>query len=269
MSGGIKFLIAGIIGVIVLILLANTMFVIDETERAVVVRLGHVKTTLEPGLHIVNPFTTDVYTYDVTLQKTPVELEAYSSDGQVIDISGVVNFRINSATVDTLYKDVRTDYNTTYIIPRAQQTVKAVIAEYSAQELITHRGELPGKAKTGLVAVLENTGLIIDSIVIDDVSFDDDYERAIKNKQIEEQNALKAKNVTAQKEEEKKQTVLAAEALAEKTRLEAAALASQQGNAVIEKILAEAQLEAAKNWNGVLPTHMYGSAPLPLLNVGE
>ena len=41
------------------------------------------------------------------------------------------------------------------------------------------------------------------------------------------------------------------------------------GSDLIEKILAEAQLEAAKKWNGVLPTHMYGSAPILLLNISQ
>ena len=94
-----------------------------------------------------------------------------------------------------------------------------------------------------------------------------EFNAAIEQKQVQEQEALKEVNITRQEEEKKKQAILQAEAVAQKTRLEAQALSINAN--IIDKILAEAKLEAAKNWNGVLPTHMYGSAPIPLVNITQ
>ncbi len=81
-------------------------------------------------------------------------------------------------------------------------------------------------------------------------------------------------NITAQEEEKKQQEILRAEALSEKTRLEADALATSNGEKVIEKIYAEAALEAAKRWDGSVPQTMYnmsesGQSFLPIFNMNR
>lgn len=114
-----------------------------------------------------------------------------------------------------------------------------------------------------------NRGFLVSSVTITNIDFDDQYESAIKNKQVQEQQALAQINITKQEDEKKKQEILKAEALAEKTRLEAVALQSAQGEKLIDKLYAEAALESAKKWNGVLPTQMIPGATLPFIQVGN
>lgn len=45
------------------------------------------------------------------------------------------------------------------------------------------------------------------------------------------------------------------------------ALASSQGQQIIEKIRAEAQLELAKKWNGQMPVNMYSGSPFPIIDI--
>jgi len=114
--------------------------------------------------------------------------------------------------------------------------------------------------------------------VVGSATIVDQTERGILTRfgEVQEQLALSEANKTAQEEERKKQEILKAEALAEKTRLEVQAL-NTGGTEIIEKILAEAQLEAAKRWNGQGPSTLImgtgedeGNLPiLPYMNVGR
>lgn len=263
-------LIGGAITVVLsLVFLFSTFQVVEQTERGVLTRFGEVKEVLEPGLHMVNPFTSNVYNVDVSVVALPVDELAYSKDSQVVAVTAVVNYQVDTTRVKELWEEVRNDVQVRYVLPRTQEALKEVIAAYTAQGIIDNRGKLGVELRTKVAERLLSEGILVHDVSITNFDFDDLYESAVQAKQVEEQRALAQANVTKQEEEKKKQQILQAEALAEKTRLEVEALASAQSEKIIEKILAEAQLEAARKWNGQLPVNMYGSAPLPLINVGQ
>lgn len=266
----IKAVVFGVIGVIVLIFVLSSAVTIEETERGIVTKFGAVTGVIDPGFHLVNPFTTAVHKMDVAVQGLPLEELTYSKDGQTIVVKYVVNYQIDVNSVESIYKEVNRNYENVYVMPKSRQALKEVFSKYTAQGIVESRGIISNEVSTLLQSYpeLNPKGIRISSVSIENIDFDDGYEAAIANKQVQEQQALAQKNITAQEEEKKKQEILRAEALAEKTRLEVTALQAG-GDDIIRKIQAEAQLEAAKRWNGVLPVNMYGSAPLPLINVAQ
>lgn len=264
----IGLVLGGIAAFIGLFFILGSFTVIDQTERGILTKFGEVQTTLEPGLHFINPFTSDVHKMDVTVQALEINDLTYSKDSQVVGVSAVVNYQIDPTRVAEVWTEVRKDAEVRYVVPRSKESLKEVISAYTAQGIIDSRALLSGEFKTRVIARLQDEGLIVGDVSITNFDFDDSYEAAVANKQKQEQDALAQVNVTRQKEEIKKQTILEAEALAEKTRLEVQALTAG-GDDIIRKIQAEAQLKAAEQWNGVLPVNMYGSAPLPLINVNQ
>lgn len=272
--GTIKLVAAGVVAFIALFLVIGTFTVIDQTERGILTKFGEVQTVLEPGLHFVNPFTSDVHKMDVTVQALEINDLTYSKDSQVVGVSAVVNYQIDPTRVAEVWTEVRRDAETRYVVPRSKESLKEVISAYTAQGIIDNRAVLSGEFKTRVIARLQDEGLIVGDVSITNFDFDDSYEAAVANKQKQEQDALAQVNVTKQEEEKKKQEILRAEALAEKTRLEVAALTAG-GDDIIRKIQAEAQLEAAKRWNGATPSTMIVSGEgsdlplLPYLNVGR
>lgn len=266
-----KAVLAGVVVVIGLILLFSTAISVQQTERGVVTRFGEFQKVVEPGFHLVNPFTTDVHIVETAVIALPFEEQSYSSDGQVLSVQYTVNYHVNPMSVESLYKEVNRNYESVYVLPKSRQALKEVFSDYTAQGVIDNRGLLSEEVANKLRAYPELTpkGLIIDSVAISNIDFDDRYEEAIQNKQVQEQAALAQVNITKQEEEKKKQEILKAEALAEKTRLEVQALASSQGAEIIEKIRAEAQLELAKRWNGQMPTNMYSGSPFPTIEISN
>lgn len=264
-----KLIIGGVVAFIALVLIFMSSTVVEQTERGVLTRFGVINDVLVPGFHFVNPFTENVYLIDVSVQALAVDELVYSKDSQTVAVQATVNYQIDASRVKELFEEVRKDAELRYVIPRTKDALKEVISRYTAQGIIDNRGKLTGEVKTRIQERLSEDGVFVQDVSITNFDFDDLYEAVVQNKQVEEQRALAQVNVTKQEEEKKKQEILRAEALAEKTRLEVEALSASQGGQIIEKIKAEAELEAARRWNGQLPTHLYGSAPLPILNVGS
>ena len=112
--------------------------------------------------------------------------------------------------------------------------------------------------------------------------------RAINDKVTQEQLRLAAENKLKTVEAEQKQKVAIAEAEANAVKATAdgdayaklkVATAEAQAMQVQNDALAknkdvlelrriEVELTKAQRWNGALPTSMYGSAPVPFMNVG-
>ncbi len=77
-------LILGVIGVLVLIaLVMSSFFVVDQTEQAVVLRLGKYNRTVGPGLQTKLPFGIDV-NYNVPTQIVQTMTFGYRSSNQVV-----------------------------------------------------------------------------------------------------------------------------------------------------------------------------------------
>ncbi len=251
-----KFIAGVIVSLVVVgILLSVAPFaIVGATERGVVLRWGVIDRVLDPGFHWKSPIAEDVETMDVSVQALELSELAYTSDGQTLTIGVTVNYQLDTLKIQDLYAEVRQEAEQRYVRPKVSNALKGVVANYSAQEFLENRGRVPTEIMQALEADLKVNNILVKNVAMTNFDFDDKYEAAISEKQVQEQLALAQVNITRQEEEKKKQEILKAEALSEKTRLEAAALASQNGEKVVAKIYAEAALEAAKKWNGQSPT---------------
>lgn len=272
-----KGLVVGAVSLVialVLFLILNPFVTVQSQELGVVTEFGAVKGVVGEGFHFINPFVTEVVKIDITKKALPVDELAYSKDGQIIGAQVTVNYHVDPTQVEKVFREVRKEWEGVYILPRTKDAIKDVLGDYTAQEIIDKRGEIPGNIKLILNEKLAGTGIILDEVLLTNVDFDDAYEAAIKNKQVQQQEALAQVNITAQEEQKKQQEILRATALAEKTRLEADALATSNGEKVIEKLYAEAALEAAKRWDGSVPQTMYNMGDssqsfLPIFNMNR
>lgn len=254
--------------VLFLLFLAVAPFkTIDAGERGVVLRLKQIDRVMDPGFHWKTPIIESVVVYDVRTQKIEVPASAASKDLQIVEVVVVVQYNVIPTEVSALYAEVGRNYESVIISPAVQDVLKATTALFNAEELITKRVEVKSQVEMALKERLLEGHILVTNVDITNFDFSDEFNTAIEQKQVQEQEALKQVNITRQEEEKKKQAILQAEAIAIKTRLEAQALSINVR--IIDKILAEAQLKAAENWDGALPTHMYGSAPIPLINIAQ
>ena len=128
-------------------------------------------------------------------------------------------------------------------------------AHFTAEELITRRGEVKDAIKTNLTDRLGQFNIIVDEFSIVDFSFSEEFNRAIEAKQTAEQSALKAKRDLDRIKIEAEQRVTQARAEADGQRLQ---------RETLTPILL--QLRAIEKWDGKLPQVSGGATPFIDLN---
>lgn len=267
MSAGGKFGVAVAILLvgIVLILMLSPFTVISAGQVGVITRNGAVVRTVEPGLHGITPIIEGVHKVDVQTQKEQADADAASKDLQKATATVAVNYNVIADKAADLYTRIGTDYKSRIIDPAIQEAVKAATANYTAEELITKRPAVTSDIKASLSKSLGEYDIAISGVSIVNFEFSGSFNAAIEAKVTAEQNALAAKNKLEQVQYEAQQRVATAEAEAKAIRLASDAANNEK---YIQLKQLEVQLKFAEKWNGQLPTNLYGSAPIPFLQLG-
>ena len=260
--------IAGIVAVLLLITGFSSIKTISSGTVGVVSVFGAVKNEpLYEGLHTVMPFVTTVTKVNTKTQKVEALCAAASRDLQTISATIVVNYRVSDSYAPTLYKTVGRSYEDVIIVPAIQESVKAVTAQYSAEELITQRQLVSTGIKEKLEEKISDYGLVIEIFNITDLNFSEAFNAAIEAKQTAQQEALKAEQDLERIRIEAEQTVVNAQAQAD--AMKAQADAEAYAIEVIQNQLSqsEAYLEYQKiqKWDGELPQVM-GDGVNPIID---
>ena len=248
----------GIVVVILIIVVLNAFVIVNAGERGIVLQLGAVRpVVLTEGLHFKIPFIQDVILVDVRVQKSQSEQTAASKDLQTVTTTVAVNFHLEPSATNKLYQDVGLSFVERIVDPFIGEAVKAVTAQYTAEELISKRSEVSSKIKENLSSKLSTYYMILDEINITEFKFSQEFNNAIEQKQVAEQQALKANLDLQRIEIEAKQKIEQAKAEAESLRLQ-----KQEVSADLLKLREiEAQMRAIDKWDGKLPNVTGGTVP--------
>ena len=274
-------LIGSFVALIVAIILAFSMIkTVPTGYTGILTTFGKVEpNTVSAGVHVIAPWQ-KIVKLDNRTQKVSVETDTFSKDIQQVKVSLAVNFCIDQATAQELYKTVGVNYYESVVLPRILENVKAVVAEYSAENLVAKRGELSDEILTRLTDDAAAYVINIISISVEYIDFTDEFTDAVERKQVATQNKLAAETDQAQKTMEEKaaadravisakakaeQDVIAANAELEVTKIQAeAALYAGEKEAEMNKRIAESltpnlvKYYYIKQWEGVLPKTVLG-----------
>ena len=213
------------------------------------VTLGKVNSTVyTDGLHFKTPFITKSVKYNIQTQKLDATADASSKDLQSVGATIVVNYKYKESEVVNLYKNVGKEERVAekIITPAIQEVFKAVVAKYSAEELITKRSDVSKDIEDTLNKRLEQYGVQIQLFNIVNFDFSKSFNDAIEAKVTAEQEALAEKNKLEKVKYESEQKVVAAVAQAKAIEIQAKAIQSQGGKEYVN-------LKWIEKWDGKLP----------------
>lgn len=255
----IKFLLWGFIAFIIFITFWSCFYTVTSGQKALVLRFGQVQEVVSDGLHFKMPFIEKVVIVDVRTQKAHAPASAGTKDLQTVTTEVALNYHLNANTLQDTYTRIGLDVEAKVIEPRIQEIVKAVIARFSAEQLLTRRDAVKEEIASGLRRALVNYNVIVEDIQITNFSFSKAFDDAIEAKQTAEQNALKAKNDLDRIKVEAEQKITMAQAEAETIRIQAQAIKEQGGEEYVK-------MKAIEKWDGTLPQYTGGGA-IPFINV--
>ncbi len=243
--------------------------IVEAGHRGVVLYFGAVENrVLGEGVHFIIPFAEQVVQMEVRTQKYQAQAEAASNDLQQVTTVIALNYRIDPQNANAIYQNLGPNYADRVIAPTIQEAVKASVAKFDAEELITKRETAKGVIVQAIRNTLAANDILTENVFITDFQFSQAFATQIEQKVVAfqkyltEQNNLKSIQVIAN------QTVVQAEATARANV--AKANGEAQAITIISSQLRSSpeylQWQAINRWNGQLP-YALGSSGIPFFQL--
>ena len=260
-----KVVIKVIVGVVLFfVLLIGLLFghkTVPEGYVGVKYQLGAIiNTNVSTGWNWHVPFIQKIEIADIRQQEYLTDQAAYTRDIQTVErIQIKLTYSIDSSQIDYIVRNIGiTNIESKLVVPQVASTLKNVISQYRAEEIMQYRSAIQEEVENQLTNSLSLNGINVASLSILEVDFDDAFERTIAEKVAAATMAQTRINETVIKEEEAKQLVIAAQAEADSAKI--AAEAEAYAISVIQEQLSSSpqytELQKILRWNGEFPQIM-------------
>jgi len=237
-----------------LLLIFSPVIIVGAGQRGVVFNnfTGVEDRILSEGTHVRIPFVESVTYISVRTQKTDIKAEAASRDLQTVNTDIVVNWHLDNQKVNKIYQQIGDESAVVdrIIIPAVNEVVKAATAQETASDVLAKRAELKSTVDTLLSERLKKFNIVLEDVSIVNVNFSAEFNNAIEQKQVAQQEAEKALFKTQEASATAQATINLAKGEAEANRLKQQSLTSDL-----------LQLRAIEKWDGKLPTYNGGGTP--------
>ena len=186
-----------------------------------------------PGTHFKIPLIEYPEIYDVRTRPRVINTVTGTKDLQMVNISIRVLSKPKADNCNKIHQQYGPDYDDRILPSLAPEILKAVVARYEAEELLTKRDTVSKEIGDILEERAEKFELLTEDVSITHLTFGKEYTQAIEQKQVARQDAEKQKFVVDKAEFTKKAAIIKAEGESEAAELISNALNSC-GSGVIE-----------------------------------
>jgi prohibitin 2 len=228
----------------IVIMAAAGTYVVQPGYRGVEVTMGRVSTAFKPeGFGFKSPLITTIHPISTRQQTAEDQAECYSSDLQQVQVDLRVLYRVPESSVVKLFAQYYGDPFESLVAPRVQEAIKEVTAVQSAEQIVKNREVI--KTRTlDLTRQKVGTLLVVEDIVIQNISLTKQLEGAIEAKMVQEQEAQKAQYLKQRAQIDADTAVIQAKGEAESIRIRGQAL--KEDPAVVD-------LKIVEKWDGIAP----------------
>ncbi|KAL6139484.1 hypothetical protein ACLB2K_057788 [Fragaria x ananassa] len=198
----------------------SALYTVDGGQRAVLFDRfrGVIDETVGEGTHFLVPWLQKPYIFDIRTRP-----HTFSS------VSGTKDLQMVNLTLRVLSRP---------------EVLKAVVAQFNADQLLTERPHVSALVRESLIRRARDFNIVLDDVAITHLSYGAEFSRAVEQKQVAQQEAERSKFVVAKAEQERRAAIIRAQGESEAAKLISEATATA-GNDLIELRRIEASREIA------------------------
>ncbi|MCX6553497.1 MAG: prohibitin family protein [Candidatus Aminicenantes bacterium] len=236
-----KTILIALIVIFVLIFMFKIYIIVDPGEKAVIFNkaTGNLRVTPNEGFYFLIPLIEQPTVYDMrartyTMSIAQLEgevkgddsLQALTADGQTVLLDISVRYHPDGDNLDKLHRRLGVDYVNKVLRPQVRSTVRMIVSEYPVLDVYSGKRMLIQSAiENALRDSFKKNYIICEEVLLRNVQFSNEFQQAIENKQIAQQEAQRMKYVLERQELEKTRKIIEATGEAESLRLKGKALA--------------------------------------------
>ena len=196
--------IAAFAAIVVVLLLAASIKVLRQYERAVIFRLGRFQGVKGPGLVLLFPLVQQMVRVDLRIQVVEVpSQDVISRDNVSMKVDAILYYRVVDPEKSVV--EVQSYVAATNML--AQTTMRAVLGQHDLDQMLSERKKLSADVQEILDVQTETWGIKVSNLEIRTVDLTDNMVRAIA-KQAEAERDRRAKILHAEAEFQASQTLV-------------------------------------------------------------
>lgn len=211
------------------------LFDVDGGQRAVVLNMlsGVEDKVRGEGTHFKIPWVMQPKWYNIRLRPKLIQTTTGTKDLQMVTIHVRMLFKPEISGLPQIHKTLGEDYDERVLPSIANEVMKATIAQYNAEQLLTHREHVSREIREAIVQRAQQFNILMDDVSITHLTYGKEFAKAIEEKQVAEQEAERQKFIVAKAEQERQATVIRSEGEAEAAKMISDAL-KEHGGGLIE-----------------------------------
>lgn len=202
-----RFLLTALLGFWAISLTGCGLTGIEDGQAGVKLSYGNIQQeAVGTGWAWYNPFTTDIEVWNVKTQEMKERAQVPSSEGLISTLDISVLYLVPKDRVVQVRRLIGNNYRDSILEPYVREAIRNVASGYEVKALYSDKGrkEIGEKIQAFLHSKLDDKGIIIQDVLLRDVSLPETFTLSIQQKLKTEQEAM-------QKEFELKKAVKDAE----------------------------------------------------------
>ncbi|SNR62989.1 SPFH domain-containing protein [Halorubrum vacuolatum] len=162
---------------LVLVTIMSAVEIVDAYEREALTVFGEYRKLLDPGVHLIPPFVSRTYAFDMRTQTIDVPSQsAITRDNSPVTADAVVYIKVMDAKKAFLEVD---NYKKA-VSNLAQTTLRAVLGDMELDDTLSRREEINDRIHDELDEPTDEWGIRVEAVEVREVSPSRDVQRAME-----------------------------------------------------------------------------------------